>query len=131
MHTGSCLCGQINYTIASDSGPIIYCHCKRCRKSSGSAFVTSMQIERADFKVASGQDFIKIFHHDGGVDRAFCSNCGSQLFSTRAATPDLMRIRLGTFDSEVDSKVSSHIFVDSKAEWHDILDNAPQHAQRP
>ena len=131
MHTGSCLCRSIRYTIDSDLGPIICCHCKRCRKSSGTAFVTSMPISRSNFRITAGKEIIKTFHHEGGVDRAFCSDCGSQLFSTRASTPDIMRIRLGTLDTPIDSKVSSHIYTASKAEWYDILDGATQYSERP
>ena len=131
MHTGSCLCGKIQYTIDGELGPIICCHCKRCRKSSGTAFVTSIPISRASFHVTAGKDLIKAYRNEGGVDRAFCFDCGSQLFSTRASTPDIMRIRLGTLDTPIHSKVSSHIFTASKAEWYDILDEAPQYAERP
>ena len=130
MHNGSCLFGKIQYTISGNLNPIICCHCKRCRKSSGTAFVTSIPISQSDFHVTAGQDLIKTFHHEG-LDRAFCSDCGSQLFSIRASTPDIMRVRLGTMDTPVKSKISSHIFTASKAEWYDILDEAPQYAERP
>ncbi len=131
MTRGSCLCGGIHYQIHHEIGPIIYCHCQRCRKSSGSAFVTSTEILRSNFEVTQGQDLIKKFENEGKVDRFFCSHCGSQLYSQRASTPLIMRVRLGTLDDNIDTKVSSHIFVGSKAEWHDILDDAIQHQERP
>jgi hypothetical protein len=42
-----------------------------------------------------------------------------------------MRVRLGTLDTEITERVSSHIFVGSKAEWHEIQDDAIQHQERP
>jgi hypothetical protein len=112
-------------------GPIIYCHCTRCRKSSGSAFVTSTEIKRSSFRITQGQEFIKKFENPGAVDRFFCSECGSQLYSQREATPDVMRIRLGTIDTAFNERVSAHIFVGSKAQWSEIADDAPQYEERP
>jgi hypothetical protein len=42
-----------------------------------------------------------------------------------------MRVRLGTLDDRISEKVGAHIFVGSKAEWHEILDDAIQHQERP
>jgi hypothetical protein len=131
MIKGSCLCGGVQYQINEALGPIIYCHCKRCRKSSGSACVTSTEIHRAKFEVTQGKEFIKKYENPGAVDRFFCSHCGSQLYSERAATPLTMRLRLGTLDTEITERVSSHIFVGSKAEWHEIQDEAVQYQERP
>lgn len=131
MIRGSCLCKGIHYQIEQSLGPIIYCHCKRCRKSSGSAFVSSTEILRSDFKITKGQEMIARYENPGAVDRFFCQHCGSQLYSQRAATPLLMRVRLGTLDDTIQEKVRLHIFVGSKAEWYEIQDDATQHQERP
>ena len=131
MIKGSCLCGQVQYQIHHGLGPIIYCHCRRCRKSSGSAFVTSTEVLRANFQITQGADVIKKFPNPGAVDRFFCSQCGSQLYSERLTTPLTMRVRLGTIDDPITDRVSQHIFVGSKAEWHEITDDAIQYQERP
>jgi hypothetical protein len=131
MIRGGCLCGKVQYQIDHGMGPIIYCHCTRCRKSSGSAFVTSTEIKRANFHITAGQELIKKFVNPGAVDRFFCSECGSQLYSQRMATPEVMRIRLGTIDTVFEERVSAHIFVGSKAPWHEIADEAIQYQERP
>jgi hypothetical protein len=128
---GSCLCGAVRFQIQDGLGPIIYCHCRRCRKSSGSAFVSSTEILRKNFLVTHGKEAIKKYPNPGAVDRYFCSQCGSQLYSERATTPLIMRVRLGTIDDFIPNKVQQHIFVGSKAEWHDIADSAPQYTERP
>jgi len=38
MIPGSCLCGGVRFAIAKAVGPFELCHCRRCRKSSGSAW---------------------------------------------------------------------------------------------
>jgi hypothetical protein len=130
-YLGSCLCSGVHYKITNQLGPIVYCHCTRCQKASGSAAVNSVEILRRDFFITQGADLVQCFANEGQVNRFFCRNCGSQLFSQRDATPDNMRVRLGTLDTKIDKKVDFHIFVGSKPSWADILDNAPQYLARP
>lgn len=41
--------------------------------------------------------------------------------------PEMLRLWLGTLDTPVEGKPGRHIFVQDKAEWHDIADDAPQY----
>jgi hypothetical protein len=130
-YLGSCLCSGVHYKITNQLGPIVYCHCQRCQKASGSASVHSVEIQRSDFAITQGNDLVQCYENPSQVNRFFCKRCGSQLFSQREATPDSMRVRLGTLDTKIDKKVAFHIFVDSKPLWDDILDDAPQYPARP
>ena len=38
-----------------------------------------------------------------------------------------MRLRLGTIETPFTCRNAYHIFVGSKAPWHEITDNHPQH----
>jgi hypothetical protein len=40
MFHGSCLCGGVRFEIERFVGPFELCHCTRCRKVSGSAYLT-------------------------------------------------------------------------------------------
>lgn len=130
MLNGSCLCGRVTYEISSPIDSLTYCHCSRCRKASGSAFSAVTPVNAKKFRILSGQIFLSEYLRMG-VSRFFCRNCGSPIFSTREDAHEILRVRLGTLDSTVTQKVSAHIFVGSKAEWDDILDNASQHVERP
>ncbi|TMA79831.1 MAG: hypothetical protein E6J72_10050 [Deltaproteobacteria bacterium] len=33
-----CLCGGVRIEISGRLGPLVYCHCTRCQKASGTAF---------------------------------------------------------------------------------------------
>ncbi|MDE2259275.1 MAG: GFA family protein [Betaproteobacteria bacterium] len=131
MLKGSCLCGVMAYEIHSDLGPIVMCHCSRCRKASGSAFATNAAVNTKDFKLTSGEGFMAEFESSPGVFRVFCGNCGSPLYSRRQITPEIIRLRIGTLDTAIEGKPSAHVFVGSKAEWHEICDDLPQHSERP
>jgi hypothetical protein len=131
MHKGSCLCGSIEYEIDGPLGPIVYCHCSRCRKANGSAFSAVSQVASADFRIVKGEGALRGYSSGPGVHRMFCGNCGSPLFSKRDAMPEAVRLRIGTLDTPVEGAVSAHVFVGSKAGWDEIHDAAPQYEERP
>ena len=131
MHKGSCLCGQVAYEIDGAIGPIVMCHCSRCRKAGGSAFATNGVTPSAGFRITRGAELLRTFSAGTGADRVFCSNCGSAIYSRRDAQPDLVRVRMGTLDTPLEQGPGMHIFVGSKAGWHEIHDELPQHQARP
>jgi len=130
MYRGSCLCGAIQYE-ATAVGPINVCHCKRCRKASGTAFNAIVPVNAADFRFLSGEDSLTKFESSPGVGRYFCKVCASPIYSRRTSSPELLRLRVGTLDTPLPGKPTMHIFVGSKAEWYDLHDAAPKFDERP
>jgi len=128
---GSCLCGGIRYRVSGELGAIMVCHCSRCRKANGSAFQATSPIATVDFQLQSGQELLAEYESSPGVFRVFCRVCASPLYSRRTATPEVLRLRIGSLDTPVVGRPALHIFTASKAEWHDIHDDAPQHANAP
>ena len=128
MHAGRCFCGTVNYEIVGELGLMYFCHCSRCRKISGSAFTANAVVSPEQFVVTHGATVLKSFVSGDGISRTFCSNCGSHLFVSQG---EQMRLRLGTLDGPLNKSLNMHIFTDSKADWYDILDNLPQHDERP
>ncbi len=131
VHRGRCLCGTVKYEIDGEVGPIMFCHCTRCRKVNGSAFLAAAPVSKEGFRVLAGEDTLKEYESSPGVYRVFCSNCASPIFSKRNAMPDTLRLRIGTLDTPLETKPVAHIFVADKAEWYDICDNIPQYDERP
>jgi hypothetical protein len=131
MHSGSCLCGAVRYEVHGELGSITVCHCRKCRKANGSAFSGVAPIAREHLKLLSGQDALAEFESSPGVHRVFCKGCGAQLYSRRDATPETLRLRLGTLDTPVEGKPGMHIFTAYKAEWYEIPGDAPRHPERP
>lgn len=131
MQQGSCLCGEVRYEIEGELGPIMYCHCGRCRKATGTAFQAAALVAVEQFHLRSGQEKLVEFLSSPGVYRVFCGGCGSPLYSKRDSMPEAYRLRLGTLDTPVTGKPTAHIFVGEKAEWYDLCDDLPQYAERP
>ena len=61
MIRGSCLCGGVQFEIAQAVGPFELCHCGRCRKFSGSAFVAGLGVMRDDFRLLQGHELIRTY----------------------------------------------------------------------
>ena len=55
MLKGSCLCGAVHYEVHSALGPIVLCHCSKCRKANGSAFAANAVLNTRDFTLVRGK----------------------------------------------------------------------------
>jgi hypothetical protein len=126
MHRGSCLCGNVRYELRGELGEFGYCHCKSCRKASGSSHAANAPIDRSDFLLVRGGDTLREFESSPGKFRAFCSRCGSPIYAYLAASPSVLRIRLGSLDTEFTKQPRAHTFVADKAAWEPIKDDIPQ-----
>lgn len=131
MLSGSCLCGGVRYEIDGALDSVVFCHCSRCRKATGSAFAAVAPIAADAFRLSCGGGLLAEYESSPGVFRVFCRNCASPLYSRRPAQPDLLRLRIGTLDSDIGAPRFMHIFTGSKADWYAIHDEAPQFDTRP
>ena len=129
MLEGSCLCGAVRYEIDGELGPIVCCHCSMCRKAQGSAFAANAPVLASRFRLVAGVEALRAYRSSPGKERCFCATCGSPIFSRREASPDVLRIRIGTLDSRIAVGPAAHIHVASKAEWYEIRDDLPRHPE--
>jgi hypothetical protein len=125
---GSCLCGGIRYEYDGEIQEISMCHCSQCRKAQGSAFVAVSPIAASGFRIVSGTELLKEFRSAPHKARVFCSHCGSPIYSARDDLPEVRRLRLGTVETPVQCRNAYHIHTASKASWHEITDQLPQHS---
>jgi hypothetical protein len=130
MIRGSCLCGGVKFEITRAVGPFELCHCSRCRKASGSAFVAGLGVKRADFRLVQGEDLIETFEaplreSPPPYRTHFCRRCGSPVPDSSGDTPWL-EVPAGLFDDDPQLRPDKHIFVDVKSPWFKIMDDLPQ-----
>ncbi|WP_392552824.1 GFA family protein [Orbus wheelerorum] len=130
MLTGSCLCGVIRYQITMDNhiDAVVFCHCKRCRKWSGSAFNSAIVIKANDLTFLTGQNKLKTFSING-VNRHFCHECGSNIFTSRDNNKESYRLRIGTLDMPIYPKQKIHIYTQDKANWDIICDGGTEFSE--
>jgi hypothetical protein len=119
----------MRYEIEGQLTDVENCHCSMCRRFHGAAFATYAKIGVEHFRWLAGQDLLAVYETSPGIGWAFCSICGSSLGLPERGK--LSEITLGTLDSDPGVRPSKHIFVGSKAAWHEITDSLPQHETRP
>ena len=106
------------------------CHCTQCRRSTGSAFKSLAGIRRSNMSLSKGSDGLLIYGDEKAAHDVHCRNCGSLLYSI-VRDGAYVHVAMGTLVDEPDIRPSMHIFVDSKAPWHVITDDLPQHLGFP
>ena len=131
MLRGSCLCGGVKFEIERAVGPFELCHCTRCRKVSGSAYLTWLGVRREDFRLLQGADLIKTYElavseSPPPYDTSFCSRCGSQVPNLSKTREPWFEIPAGSLDDDPLIKPDKHIYIDFMAPWDHIADDLPQ-----
>jgi hypothetical protein len=130
MIRGSCVCGGVRFEIARAVGPFELCHCSRCRKASGSAFMAGLGVLREDFRLLEGRELIRTFdapirEAPPAYRRCFCSRCGSPVPDATSDSP-FFEIAAGLLDDDPQLRPDRHIMVDFKSPWFAIEDHLPQ-----
>lgn len=123
MNNGSCLCGDIAWSVDGDFTMLVNCHCSICRKVHGSAYGAFVASSTEEFQWISGQDLIQSYQSSQDGARPFCPRCGS---GVAVVMDKLAFMPAGNLDGEINRSLDSHIFVAHKACWYDVADDAPQ-----
>ena len=129
--TGACMCGGVRYELDAPPEYAGYCHCTRCQRRTGGAASISARVRRGSFRVTEGEDLVTVFRPEEGFEKAFCSECGSALFSRHRDDPEVISVRMGTFDGDPGVRPSYRQFVAYAAPWEPIPDDGlPRHPER-
>ncbi len=113
---GSCLCRTIEYEVSTLDMPIIFCHCKTCRKAHASPFVPTVGVGRNNFRWLRGVDKLSSFESSPGKVRHFYSVCGTHLVAERLGQPHVI-LRVATLDEDPGLKPEAHILTGHDVEW--------------
>ncbi|MEM1237571.1 MAG: GFA family protein [Pseudomonadota bacterium] len=121
MLSGSCLCGQINFTVKDGSASVTACHCSQCRKMTGNYWASGY--EHVEDVAIDGE--VSWYAASGTAKRGFCKECGSPLF-WKHNDEDHMSFSLGAIDGPTGLKLTKHIFTADKGDYYEIADGLPQ-----
>lgn len=69
-----------------------------CQKNHGAAFAPYLRVEKKDFAIVRGEEFVASYQSSQGITRTFCHRCGSNLQWIRASS-NALGIAAGTLDS--------------------------------
>ncbi len=123
IREGGCLCGAVRFKAEGEPLNVRICHCRNCQKAMGSPFFaralfpqTALSVEGETGRYPSSEN----------VDRVFCKQCGTRLFSWRR-NGTAAGVALATFDDRNAFAPTEHIWVQEKPDWLKLDDGLPQH----
>lgn len=121
QHKGSCLCGKVTFEIQGDFQSFYLCHCRFCRKDTGSAHAANLFSSSATLHWLTGEDLVKSFDYQAsGHIKSFCRECGSALPNLQQ-NGKLLVVPAGCLDTKTTIRPDGHIFTSDKADWdHDL-----------
>lgn len=120
MIRGSCLCGAVRYRAEGPLRPVIACHCRQCRKTSGH-FVAATSALRKDVVIEGA---LRWYSSSAEARRGFCPICGSSLFWDGAG--DRLSIHAGSIDGPSGLATAAHIFCADRGDYYEIDGDLPQ-----
>ncbi len=135
MIRGSCLCGDVAFSIEGDLTPIQLCHAVRCRKATGSGAAPEMLAPASGFSWIRGSEGVRTYEapliaEPPQYRRAFCERCGSPL-PVEIEGSGFVILNPGVLDDDPGTREFRHAFVGQKADWHTILGDLPVFEGRP
>lgn len=128
-NSGSCLCGQVTFTVDRILPSIGHCHCIMCQKFHGAAFSTFVAVNLDDLHWLTGENNLQSYRAENQTIRKFCRNCGSSLMfeSKYNRVENTTEIALASFDNILHVVPDAHIYTQTKVDWLILNDNIPQY----
>ena len=115
---GGCLCGAVEYLIRGEPKRFYHCHCRRCRKATGTGHASNVLVALGEATWTKGEALIRRYKVPEAERFAtwFCSECGGQLPRIQPER-GVAVIPAGSLDGDPGIAPQARIFWDSRAEW--------------
>lgn len=115
MIDGSCLCGQVRFTLNSQLYAPRFCHCSNCRKFSGTTPGAWAMANAQDLETSAD---VALGSHatEHGV-RYFCSVCGSPVWFESKEHASVVGIALGSINSGPVPEPDMELWCESMPSW--------------
>lgn len=120
--SGGCLCGKVRYEISAEPVGTANCHCRTCQKSSGAPYIAIIQVPTSAFRVMGNyKEFVTIAESGNSMHRAFCPECGTQVFVRNSGFPKIRPVAAVTLDDPGFYRPQKDIWVKDAQPW-DLMD---------
>ena len=129
MIEGHCECNRVAFEADCEITDFSHCHCSQCRRVHGAAYATFAAVDANRFRYLTGENDLKIYKSSGDHDRVFCGNCGSNILVSLKDDSDFLYLSMGAVEGNPKLPEAYHIFVGSKAPWHEITDDHVQYEE--
>lgn len=126
--TGGCFCGAIKYRVEGEPRHVTHCHCRHCRRTGASAFVTWAEFNAKDFTLSKGSPGRYVTRPK--VVRTFCTRCGTQLTFQSQERQNEIDVTVGSLDAPDRITPQDHTWSDRMLPWIRLDDGLPRYPQR-
>ena len=126
MIRGFCECRSVRFEVDGEINDFSHCHCSQCRRLHGAAYATFAGVARDQFRYVSGRDVIRSYSSSESHDRIFCGECGSNILVALDGDTENFYLSMSTLEGDPPRPAGYHIYVGSKAAWHEICDDLVQ-----
>ena len=130
---GGCACGAIRYEISDEPMGMTDCQCRDCQRKSGTGHGSYLTFPtKAQVKLEGQAAHWDIAADSGNVKtRAFCPTCGSPVYLTFAAMPDLFTVHAASLDDPSRYKPQMVFYGVRGHDWDHIDPALPKFDRMP
>ena len=129
--TGGCGCGAVRFELTEPPEAVVYCHCTRCQRRTGTAAAVSARVPAGSVKLLSGAEEVRRWVPPDGMAKAFCGTCGSALWAETRDGERIAAVRMGALDGDPGVRPTVRQFTAYAAPWEPIPDDGlPRHPER-
>ena len=130
--TGGCLCGQVRFECDGEPQFSGNCHCKDCQRASGAAFTPAMMFAKSAVTVTGSPKYYRSRGDSGRwIERGFCPDCGSPMFTRLEAFPEVLIVRAGVLDDPSAFQPVLDFYVASAPHWDHMNPELPKRPGPP
>ena len=117
-YTGGCACGAIHYEVTGEPIQMSDCQCRQCQHRSGTGHGSYLALLRTAV-TAEGEAKRWDAAGDNGTvkSRAFCASCGSPVYKTFPAMPDIFVVHAASLDDPTRYKPRQIIWAAAGHAW--------------
>ena len=123
-YTGRCLCQAVRFEIDAPIQACVNCHCESCRRQCSAAMTTYVGILDAQWRWTG--EVPKIYRSSPGVERTFCSHCGSPISFRSEKLSNVMHFYLNALEDPETLVPTLHVAYEEKLSWLSIKDDLPK-----
>ena len=112
------MCGDVQYDSTEEPAVTGVCHCPDCQKQTGTAFSVIVGLSSDSLIVEGATTVYETMGQSGQpVERHFCGNCGSPLYSVVHSMPGTTFLKAGTLDDTSWLEPAVEFFCETSQAW--------------
>lgn len=122
---GGCLCGAVEVRALTGPFYVSYCHCRDCRKASGSPVTVFAGFRDGGFEFGGREPLV--YESSPGIRRSFCGGCGTLLSYEDERLEGEVYAPVGVFNDPDTFEPTVHSWYSQKLGWFHTADGLPRY----